>query len=127
MIDLNNGIVRISDDLCIAPQFSFDDFKKTSFYNNHDGIRAIYIEKQQSIDSNNYMVSLIFRNNQIYMLSLVCCSKQYSEKNEKERKELHDEILKIYGVVGKKEFAWGKVSSDYDARGNCSSINIIYF
>ncbi len=127
MIDLNKGIVRIADDLCIAPKFSFDDFKKTSFYNNHDGIRAIYLEKQQSIDGINYLVSLIFKNNKIYMLSLVCCYKHYSEEDEKERKKLHNEILKQYGIIDKKEFVWGHVSSDYDARGNCSSINFIYF
>lgn len=127
MIDLNNGIVRIDDDLCIAPNYSFDEFKKTSFYNNQDGIRAIYLEKQQSIDGINYLVSLIFKNNKIYMLSLVCCYKYYSEEDEKERKKLHDEILKQYGIIDKKEFVWGHVSSDYDARGNCSSINFLYF
>lgn len=126
MIDIKKGIVKIADDLCISPNYSFDQFKKTSFYNNQDGIRIIYLEQQQCINGTNYLVSVFFRNNKIYMLSLVCCKEQYSEEDEKERKELHDEILKKYGVIGKKEFGWGSVSSDYDARSNCSSINFLY-
>lgn len=127
MIDLNNGTVKIAEDLIVFPNYSFDMFKETSFYNNQDGIRLIYLDKQQFIDGINYMVTLFFRNNKIYMLSLVCCKEQYAEENEKERKKLHDQILAQYGITEKKEFAWGTVSSDYDARGNCSSINFLYF
>ena len=126
MIDVKKGIVKIADDLYISPNYSFAQFKKTSFYNNQDGIRIICLEKQQCIDGTNYLVSVFFRNDKIYMLSLVCCKKQYSEENEKERKALHDEILKKYGVIGKKEFVWGRVSSDYDVRSNFSSINFLY-
>lgn len=50
MIDLKNGRVKIADDLIIYPNYTFDSFKKTSFYTNQDGIRVIVPEKQQVID-----------------------------------------------------------------------------
>ena len=128
MIDLKKGTVKIADDLSISPNYTFDEFKKTSFYNTQDGVRVIDLDNQQfCIDGTNYLVSFFFRDNKICVLSLLCCEEQYSEENEKERKKLHDVILKKYGVIGKKEFTWGRVSSDYDARGNCSSINFLYF
>lgn len=127
MIDLKNGRVKIADDLIIYPNYTFDSFKKTSFYTNQDGIRVIVPEKQQVIDDKKYRVMLFFRNNIIYMLSLVCCEEQYSEENEKERKKLHDQILENYGVIGKAEYMWGKVSSEYDTRSNCCSINFVFY
>jgi len=127
MIDLKNGRIRIADDLIIYPNYTFDLFKKSSFYTNQDGVRIIILEKQQVIDGNKYMAMLFFRNNIIYMLSLVCCEEQYSEENEKERKKLHDRILEKYGVIGKAEYAWGTVSSEYDGRSNCCSINFVFY
>ena len=127
MIDLSNGIVKVTEGLSVYPNYTFEDFKKTSFYKKQDGIRIVYLDGQQVIDDKNYMVSMFFRNEKIYMLSLICCDVEYPEMDEKKRKELHDEILKQYGVVGEKEFVWGRVISDYDARSNSSSINFLYF
>lgn len=127
MIDLSNGTVKIAEGLSVYPNYLFEEFKKTSFYKKQDGIRIIYLDGQQIIDGKNYIVSMFFRNEKIYILSLICCDAEYSEKDEKKRKELHDKILKQYGVVGEKEFTWGRVTSDYDARSNCSSINFLYF
>lgn len=127
MIDLANGIVRVAKELNIHPNYTFEDFKKTSFYKKQDSSRVVYLDGQQVIDEKKYIVSIFFRNGKIYMLSLICCNIEYSEMDEKKRKDLHDEILKQYGVMGEKEFVWGRVISDYDARGNCSSINFLYF
>lgn len=127
MIDLSNGIVKVTEGLIVYPNYSFKEFKQTSFYKKQDGIRILYLDGQQVIDGKNYIVSMFFKNEKIYILSLICCNMQYSEMEEKKRKELHDEILKQYNIVGEKEFAWGRVTSDYDARSNCSSINLLYF
>ena len=54
------------------------------------------------------------------------CEQEYSEKNEKERKLLHDEILHKLGIDSNSRYVWGKILSEYDARSNLSSINIIY-
>ena len=60
------------------------------------------------------------------MVSLVCCDRDFTVQDEFKRKEFHDEILKGYGITGSKEYDWGSVSSDYDRRGNTSSINFTY-
>lgn len=127
MKDINNGFITISDELTIFPNFSFEQFKCTKFYKNQDGVRIIYLDEQQIIEHKKYIVSLFFRNSKIYMVSLICCDKKFSEKDEDKRKILHDNILNELGIKGQKEYSWGKISSDYDARSNVSSINIMYF
>ena len=126
-MDISNGKIEIANDLLVTPEFTFENFKKSRFYKNQDGIRIIYLEGQQIIDSRKYLVSLFFRNGKIYMLSLICCDKEYTEKEEQERKELHNQILLKYGVDRKKKFDCGEIESVYDARSNISSINIIYY
>ena len=125
-MDISNGKIEIANDLLVTPEFTFENFKKTSFYKNQDGIRIVYLDEKQIIDGRKYLVSLFFRNGKIYLLSLVCCDNEYTEKEEQKRKELHDKVLLKYGVDRKKKFDWGEIESVYDARSNISSINIIY-
>lgn len=127
MLDISNGFLRISDELTIFSGFSFEQFKHTRFYKNQDGVRIIYLDEQQVIDNRKYIVSLFFRNGKIYMVSLICCDKEFSEKDEDKRKILHDDILNELGINQQMEYSWGKISSDYDVRSNVSSINIMYF
>ena len=127
MLDINNGFLKLSDELTIFPGFLFEQFKKTRFYKNQDGVRVFYLDDPQIIDNRKYIVSLFFRNGKIYMVSLICCDKEFSEKDEAKRKILHDDILNELGINHQKKYSWGKISSDYDARSNVSSINIMYF
>lgn len=127
MLDISNGFFKISDGLMIFPGFSFEQFKHTRFYKNQDALRIIYLDEQQIIDNRKYIVSLFFRKGRIYMVSLICCDKEFSEKDEDKRKILHDGILNELGVNQQMEYSWGKISSDYDARSNVSSIDIMYF
>ena len=127
MIDISNGSFAISNELMIFPGFSFEQFKYTRFYKNQDEKRIIYLDGQQIIDNRRYIVSLFFRNKKIYMVSLICCDTEFSEKDENKRKILHDDILKGLGINQWMKFNWGKISSNYDARSNISSIDIIYF
>lgn len=127
MIDIDNGFLTISDELTIFPGFSFEQFKHTRFYKNQDGVRIIDLDEKQIIDNRKYIVSLFFRNGKIYMVSLICCDKEFSQKDAVKRKNIHDDILNELGINQNKEYTWGKISSDYDARGNVSSIDIIYF
>ena len=127
MLDISNGFFKISDELTIVLGFSFEQFKHTRFYKNQDGLRIIYLDEQQIIDNRKYIVSLFFRNGKIYMVSLICCDKEFSEKDEDKRKILHDDILNELGINQQMEYSWGKISSDYDARSNVSSIDIMYF
>ena len=127
MLDISNGFFKISDVLTIFPGFSFEQFKNTRFYKNQDGVKIFYLDEQQIIDNRKYIVSLFFRNGKIYMVSFICCDNKFSEKDEDKRKILHDDILNNLGLDQQMEYRWGKISSNYDARSNVSSINIMYF
>ena len=126
-MDINNGIIKIDNELVVKPDFTFEQFKETKFYNKQDGIRIIYLDGRQIIENRKYIVSLFFRNGKIYMVSLICCEQEYSENDECKRKDLHDIVLQEFGIVENGKFEWGEIKSVYDARSNISSINIIYY
>ena len=127
MLDISNGFLKISDELTIFSGFSFEQFKHTRFYKNQDGVRSFYLDEQQIIDNRKYIVGLFFRNEKIYMVSLICCDREFLEKDENKRKILHDDILNELGINQKMKYSWGKISSEYDSRSNISSIDIVYF
>lgn len=126
-MDISNGIIKIDDGLVVMPNFTFQQFKKTRFYDNQDGIRIIYLAGQKIIENRKYIVGLFFRKGKLYMISLVCCDQKYSENDEYKRKYLHDTVLHEFGLWGNSKFKWGEIESVYDARSNVSSINIIYY
>lgn len=126
MIDISNGFIKISDDLTIFPGFSFEQFKQTKFYKNQDIERVINLDGLQIIDNRKYFVSLFFRYTKIQTVSLVCDDKEFSEEDENKRKLFHDEILNELGWNPRTEYSWGKISSNYDPRGNVSYIHILY-
>lgn len=126
MSNWKDGIVTISDNIVIHPGYTFDEFKSTSFYSNQDGIKIIYLDGKQVINEKPYIVGLFFREKKLYMLSLICCEVDFSEKDEIKRKELHDKILSENNILEKNYFEWGKILSEYDVRGNVSSINFYY-
>ena len=127
MEDISKGVIRVSEELIFFPGYTFNQFKKTRFYNCQDGIKIIYLDEQQIIENRRYIVSLFFREGKIYMISLICCDKEFVENDERKRKLLHDNILREWGIKMREEYSWGEISSDYDVRGNISSINIKYF
>ena len=127
MVDLNNGTIKINEELEIRSGYSFEEFKTTKYFKGQDGIRIIYLEGAQCIDGKKYIVSLFFKDSVIYMVSLINCEKELSDSEEVIRKRIHDETLIKNGIDIKKQYNWGKVTSEYDARSNISSINIYYF
>ncbi|EIE7093430.1 hypothetical protein LDQ24_001719, partial [Listeria monocytogenes] len=56
MLNTVNGELKINDDLIVQPEFQFDEFKKTKYYGGQDGIKIIYLEKIQKIDTYHYFV-----------------------------------------------------------------------
>lgn len=126
-MNISKGIIKFANDLIISPNFTFEHFKETNFYKNQDGIRIIYLDGMQVIENRRYLVSIFFRNGKIYMLSLICCDEEYSEKDESKRKELHDKVLQEFGISGNGKFEWGEIESVYDKRSNISSINVLYY
>ena len=118
MLDICNGFLKISDELTIFPGFSFGQFKHTRFYKNRDRVKIIYLDEQQIIDNKKYIVSLFFRNGKIYMVSLICCDKEFSEKDEDKRKILHDDILNELGINQQMEYCWQRTDSKIKEAGN---------
>ena len=118
MLDICNGFLKISDELTIFPGFSCGQFKHTRFYKNQDRVKIIYLDEQQIIDNKKYIVSLFFRNGKIYMVSLICCDKEFSEKDEDKRKILHDDILNELGINQQMEYCWQRTDSKIKEAGN---------
>jgi len=126
MIDLVTGKIIINKELTLSPQFTFDDFKKTSYFNNHDGIESIELNEQQIIDDNSYFVSFFFKDLVIYAITLMIVDKTKSERDEANRKKLHDEVLRLNNIEDGKEYSWGSIVSVYDKRSDSSEIIIVY-
>ena len=127
MIDVTNGEVSTREGLVIGPNYSFDKFKTTKFYNGQDGVRIIYLDEHQTIYGRQFIMSLFFRDGIIYMVSLICCDEKFSESNERDRKKIHDKILTEMGLLQGEKYQWGKIVSEYDVRSNISSINTVSY
>ena len=56
LMDLRSGIIKISNDLIIHPQYSFEDFQKTRFYKGQDDNRKIILAEAQIIDGKKYKI-----------------------------------------------------------------------
>lgn len=125
MCDWEKGIVKVSSYLCVYPGYTFDDFKKTVYYKNQDGIRQIILDGFFLIDCHRFKVSLIFIKNKLYSLSLLCCDIDIQRVEEKKRKLLHDSILAEKGIIDT-DFIWGKLVSQYDSRGDVCHITFYY-
>ena len=126
MIDLQTGNIMIYPDLILHSNLTFLEFKKTSFYNNQNPNKIIYLVEPQIIDDKKYIVSLFFRDGKIYSFSLLNIDFDFTVETEKERKQIHDKILLSYQIVTGKKYSWGMIESEYDSRSNISSINIFY-
>ncbi|MEE0866362.1 MAG: hypothetical protein U0L98_06190 [Clostridia bacterium] len=102
------------------PGYTFEDFKKTHFYNNQDGISIIQLKKMIDILEHKYIVTLSFWiNNNLHKIILDCADDITPE-------ETPEEIHKKYGLSKKNQFEWGSIKSSYDPRSDVSSIAIIY-
>lgn len=126
MNNWRDGIVSLGNNVTISPGYKFEDFKKTAYFNGQDGIRIIYLDSRVNIDEHEYIISLFFRNSELYMLSLICSDIDFPIEQESQRKVIHDEILKQYNINQDDIFDWGKVVSEFDAKGIISSINFYY-
>ncbi|HAA9884644.1 TPA_asm: hypothetical protein GIM18_14625 [Listeria monocytogenes] len=126
MLNTVNGELKINDELIVHPEYQFDKFKNTEYYDGQDGIKIIYLEKIQKIDTYHYFVNLFFKEKQLYSVSLINCDQNISESNEIDRKTIHDKILSENGIQNNVSYNWGKIISEYDPRSNISSIDIFY-
>lgn len=107
------------------PGYTFEDFKKTKFYGNQDGIRIIRLGAVK-IDEHQYLVNLFFREYILYMISLVCIDIDIPFEEEEKRAALHRQIMAEYGLSDVNDFSWGSLQVSYDPRSNSSKIGLIY-
>lgn len=126
MINKLDGTLIINDQLRFTPNSTFQDFMKTPFYKGQDKVRVIYLDEKQQIDNKEFLVNFFFRDDKIYVVTLVAWDENISEKQEPQRKLIHDKILLDNHIQNGKEYPWGKVVSEYDARSNISGISIFY-
>lgn len=89
-------------------------------------MQKIYLNEAEVIDGRTYIIGFFFMNKKNYMVSLFNCDKDISAKEEKNRKIIHDKILQKNEIESGKQYPWGKIVSEYDAKSNISSINIYY-
>lgn len=122
---MNKGVISLSDELVIASGYTFEQFRNTRYFKGQDPKRVFWLDEKLLFQGYSFMVSLFFRNGVIYMLSLLCCDKEFGMREEKKRKELHDGILQSWGIV-QPEHEWGYIKSVYDPRSNISSIDIVF-
>ena len=108
------------------PGYTFEDFKKTHFYTNQDGIRIIHLNDIIEIDAHKYLVNLFFRDYKLYMISFVCIDIDIPFEEEEKRGVLHKQILAEYGLSDVNIFPWGVLKTVYDPRSNANRIAIIY-
>ncbi len=123
--DLKKGIIEINGEV-FKPGYTFEEFKKSVFYKGQDGKLFIHLDNEFHIGENKFYGSLVFNNNVLYLISLCCDDIEISESEELKRKEIHDNILKKYGLEPETVFDWGKIKSNYDSKGNSCDILIVY-
>jgi len=108
------------------PGYTFEDFKKTKFYSNQDGIRIIRLNGVIKIDNHQYLVNLFFREYTLYMISMVCVDIDIPFEEEEKRAVLHRQIMAEYGLSDVNVFSWGILKVSFDPRSNSSKIGLIY-
>ena len=106
------------------PGYTFEDFKKTHFYNNQDGIRIIKLENMVYIEEHKYIVTIMFWNYNLHMIELHCADD--ITLTSEEMIKVHNEILEEYGLLMENKFEWGSIKSLYDKKSDVSSIAIMY-
>ena len=108
------------------PGYTFEDFKKTKFYSNQDGIRIIRLNGAVKVDEHQYLVNLFFREYTLYMISMVCVDIDIPFEEEEKRAVLHRQIMAEYGLSDVNFFSWGILKVSFDPRSNSSKIGLIY-
>lgn len=108
------------------PGYTFEDFKKTKFYSNQDGIRIIRLNGVVKVDEHQYLVNLFFREYTLYMISMVCVDIDIPFEEEEKRAVLHRQIMAEYGLSDVNVFSWGILKVSFDPRSNSSKIGLIY-
>ena len=124
-IDFENGIVTV-DGVSLGPGYSFADFLLTRLYDHQDENRFFWLKGNKPIGESRFGVGLAFRDGTLSTLELLCVDAEFTWETEEKRKDLHDRILRRYGINEEAQFRWGSVSSEFDRKSCISSIVFAY-
>ena len=124
-MDLARGIIEIEGER-FYPGYTFEDFKRSHFYTDQDGILSIDLDHPVQIMNHTYLISICFMDYELDRLFLYCIDKEIPDDREIERKKLHEQILADQGLAPVNNYPWGSVDSCYDNRINRYFIAIVY-
>ena len=120
-IDFEKGIITI-DNVSFFNGFTFEDFKKTKFFDNQDGFHFINLKKDR-IDEYDVYTSLFWCNEKLSGISLVLGKDNFTESDTK---KAHDSFLEKHGINKEKVYEWGKVESVLDVKSGFPFIGFSY-
>lgn len=139
MIDINNGNIIINNGLYILKSgLQKNEFINSGFYIENliedVSIYTRYFLKPQVIDGEYFIVVIYFNKNDLLEfvdLALmhngnVPSWDNWSETEERKRKDEHDKWLEKSIGRPPYKYSWGEISSDYDPRSGSSTITIRY-
>ena len=127
-MDLTRGIIEIEGER-FYPGYTFEDFKKSAFYRHQTDVSIFALNEEQKpivLDDHNFVITVLFHDSKLRILSLYCIDEDISYEQEKRRKKLHKKVMKEQGLSNTNVFAWGTVKSEYDRRIARYSIDIVY-
>ena len=127
MVNINDGSINIGGNDFFGEGYSYNDFKKSIFYDKQDPKRIVNIDNPIIINGRKYLVDLFFNNKSIlYAVFLYNIDEEFTEATEYKLKEYHDMILRDEHIDVNKTYSWGKIRSEYDPRANSSFIAIYH-
>ncbi|MGO5087691.1 hypothetical protein ACTQ3U_10410 [Oscillospiraceae bacterium LCP25S3_F9] len=127
-MNLAKGIVEIEGER-FCPGYTFENFKKSIFYRHQTDISIFALNKAQNpivLDNHCFVITVLFRDSKLRLLSLYCIDEDISYEQEELRKKLHKKVLKEQGLSNINVFSWGIVKLEYDPRISRYSIDVIY-
>ncbi len=139
IIDLSNGTLKISDEVMVSPNMTFDNLHnlapQNSIWDVGNGYKWIYFSDIKIGNYYFYFRICFYKNTTLYCAEFDFYNQPFPEKwsweNWSEEKDLRQikmynkYLLEIMGATNKK-FAWGTISSYYDRRSYATGIGIKY-
>jgi hypothetical protein len=126
MINVKDGSIIIDDQFVLSPKLSFEDFKKSCYYNNQNENRMFYLEGVHEVNNNKFYISLYFNKKFLQSVHIIIDDTELSKNDEMLRKCVHDDLLLKNNIESGKEYSWGEITSVYEPRGDISLIVVNY-
>lgn len=135
MINPRSGKLKFDKRFTLDPKSEEEGFDSSfgSAWDDKEGIHWRIMEfNGPSWKGNEFSVSAIFKNGLIHMVELMQISGKlgegwddFNEESELKRKKAHDAILdETLGEA--RDFKWGFVSSNYNPKLGCATIEVTF-